>query len=700
MIRRGVTHAAAFASIAVAAVLIGCRSEPDARPMSVERLVGRSVLLITIDTLRTDRLGSYGSVRGLTPALDAFARDATRFTAAISQVPLTLPSHATILTGLHPARHGARTNDGFRLDANVLTLADALRRRHYRTGAFIGGYPLHSSSGLNRGFDLYDDTFLERPGVTERSADEVVRPALEWIEANRSQPFFAWIHLFDPHSPYTPPPEYAAAHRDSPYDGEVAYTDAAIGRLFDRLRHLALFSPTTIVVAADHGESLGEHGERTHGTFLYDATIRVPLLIKLADATAARAIDVPVELADLAPTIAHITGAALPGVDGRDLVPLLEGAAGDSERAAYAESYYLNVLLGWSPLRAVRTNRWKYIEAPQPELYDLQNDPGERQNVAAAHVALGNGLSAALGPATAGITAPGNLAHGEAAERLRSLGYASGASSPAPGSRGIDPKDRIAAWSAIEQGIDASASDAAAATAAFERALTIDPGNGLAMKYLADIHFRAGRLRDAQAGYTRAIAAGLRHPDVYVNLASIAEREHRLADAGAMLEQAATLAPSDADAWNRLGLVEARLNRLGPAADAFAKAIDAAPTRAEPYYNAALIARRAGRESEARVRLEDAIRRDPQYADAYDALATGYLAAGDPQAALPRYRKALQIRPDYAEALFGAARAELDLGLRDDARRDYERFVRVAPKEYAPQVAAARRMLRELSAAR
>ena len=255
----------------------------------------------------------------------------------------------------------------------------------------------------------------------------------------------------------------------------------------------------------------------------------------------------------------------------------------------------------------------------------------------------------------------------------------SGASTPTPGSRGIDPKDRIAAWSPIEEGIDASASDPATATAAFERALALDPGNGLAMKYLGDVSFRTGRLRDAQAGYMRALAAGLSHPDVFVNLASIAEREHRLADAGAMLEQAARLAPADADVWNRLGLLEARRNRLGPAADAFAKAIDAAPTRAEPYYNAALIARRAGRESEAQAQARGRSNGIRTYADAHYELATGYLAAGDPQAALARLPEGA---PDSARLRGGPVRRRTR-GARSGAPGRSETrlraFVRVAP---------------------
>ena len=324
----------------VAASLGACRSQP-APTISSADLTGRPIILVTVDTLRADRLGAYGSSKGLTPALDRFAQGAARFTAAVTQVPLTLPAHATMLTGLHPAKHGVRTNDGFRLAPGVPTLPEALRRRGYATGAFIGGGPLQASFGLARGFDRYDDDFLRAVGTVERSADEVVRSAVAWIEQHRSQPFFAWLHLFDPHSPYAPPEPFATAHAGAPYDGEVAYTDAAIGRLFDHLQRSGLFSDAAILIVADHGESLGEHGERTHGTFLYDATVHVPLLVKLPGMAASREVTVPVETADLAPTIAAISGATLDAVDGQNLLPLLtarDAATGDPERPAYAES--------------------------------------------------------------------------------------------------------------------------------------------------------------------------------------------------------------------------------------------------------------------------------------------------------------------------------------------------------------------------
>jgi len=674
------------------------------------------IVLITIDTLRADRLGSYGSARGLTPSLDAFAREATRFTAAVSQVPLTLPSHATILTGLHPAHHGVRSNDGFRLSPAAPTLAESLKSAGYATGAFIGGYPLRRSSGLARGFDRYDDEFLASSDAIERSADAVIQSAEAWVDANAAQPFFAWIHLFDPHSPYTPPPPFAAGHRDNPYDGEVAYTDAAIGRFLDHLRQRSLFASAAIVVVADHGESLGEHGERTHGTFLYDSTIRVPLLIKLsvprsarpsagrpADAGAqdAGTIGVPVETADLAPTIAALAGATLERVDGRSVLPLIDGEAGDPDRPAYAESYYQNVLLGWSPLRAVRTARWKLVEAPRSELYDLEHDPGELQNRLAERAALASGLQRALqaidssGDATAQAPTP---AARESAERLRSLGYASGSTVPTAATGAIDPKDRVAVWAAIEDGIDLTRRDAAAAEQKFTRALQLDPGNGLALKYLGDRRFRAGRIRDARDLYRRAIDAGFRHADVYVNLASIAENDGRLDEAREVLAGAVRLDAGDADAWNRLGLVEARRNDLEAARRAFSQAIATAADRAEPYYNLGVVERRAGNEAAAQSRLQEAIARNPAYAEAHYELGTGYLLARQPERALAAYRAALARRPDYAEALFGAARAELDLGKSAEARRDYEHFVKVAPPAYRQQIAAAEKAIKRLRA--
>jgi choline-sulfatase len=698
---RALAPASAAVLVALAGATFACRGAPPPAA-STPAAGGRPIILVTVDTLRIDRVGAYGSSRGLTPAIDRFARDAVRFTAAVTQVPLTLPAHATMLTGLHPAKHAVRTNDGFRLAPNVPTLAEALHGRGYATAAFIGGAPLQAARGLARGFDRYDDDFLRTPGAVERPADEVVKSAVAWIDEHRAQPFFAWLHLFDPHSPYAPPEPFAAAHRDAPYDGEVAYTDAAIGRLFEQLRRADLLSRATVVIVADHGESLGEHGERTHGTFLYDATVHVPLLVKLPDATTSRDVMAPVETADLAPTIAAIAGVPFAQVDGRNLTALFEGhrpSIGDPDRPAYSESYHQSVLLGWSPLRSVRTMRWKFIEAPRAELYDLDADPRELSNQILERSGLAAGLRSAL-PGAAGAAVAGRAASGEAAERLRSLGYSSGSTIPSLATDQIDPKDRIEVWNDIEDGIDRVGRDPKAALQAFARALQLDPGNGLAMKYLGDISFRAGHLREARDRYRRAVAAGFRHPDAYVNLAAIAEREGQLDEARDALKEAVQLAAADADAWNRLGLIEARRGDIDAARRAFTRAIAAEPARAEGHYNLGLVERRAGNETAAEQHLKEALARNPSYPEANYELATGYLGAQQPEAALNAYRAALAARPDYPEALFGAARAALDLGRNDEARRDYERFVKVAPREYSAQVAAAREALRRLQSER
>ncbi len=665
------------------------------------------VVLITIDTLRTDRVGVFGT-RHLTPNLDQLAAVGIRFDAAVAQVPLTLPSHATILTGRRPYHHGVRTNDGFRLGPDTPTLAEAFRAAGYATGAFIGAFPLESGSGLARGFDRYDDEFLRARGSgttrTERRADEVIQSALAWIEGQpASASWFAWLHLFDPHTPYDPPPPYAAEFRNAPYDGEVAYTDAAIGRLFDRLRSIGVLDRAIVVAVADHGESLGEHGESTHGTFLYDATIRVPLIMRLPGIRPARTVvDAPVETADLAPTLAALTGVRLLApVDGLDLVPLLTGASGDPERGTYAESYYQNVLLGWSPLRAVRTARWKFIEAPRAELYNLQTDPGELHNEITTRAPLVRGLAAALPPpvAPSGQGAPQGdrrPVSRDAAERLRSLGYFSGATVTTSASA-VDPKDRIEVWSHLERAIDLLARDPETASRELAKALALDPRNGLALKSLGDLSYRAGRYQEAADRYRRALAAGFRHPDALANLAAIAARLGHPADAIPALEEAVVREPRAADLWNQLGILYATTGDNRQARRAFLHAIDLTPTSAEPYYNLALIDRREGDIPSARSRLQLAFDRNPQYAAAYVELGNIELAEHRLPAALEAYRRAIAARADDPEALFSAAHVEELLGQHDEAARDYQRFIGVAPPVYRQQIAAARRALARLT---
>jgi arylsulfatase A-like enzyme/tetratricopeptide (TPR) repeat protein len=671
---------------------ISCgRGEPAANGPAAPR----AIVLITIDTLRADRVGVYGSPRGLTPALDRFATDSVRFDAAIAQVPLTLPSHATLLTGLRPTTHGVRTNDGFKLPDEVPTLAERLRAASYQTAAFVAAFPLRRSTGLARGFDHYDDAFLGTR--QERRADEVFDAATSWLSDRTGARVFLWVHLFDPHTPYAAPSDVAARYASAPYDAEVAYTDREVGRFLETLRSLGVYDDSIIAIAADHGEALGDHGERTHGTFVYDSTVRVPLLIRMPG-VAARTVADPVELTDVTPTLAAAARVRLPSSDGIDLRPLMSGAGGDLDRAAYTESYYQNVLLGWSPLRAVRTARWKFIDAPRPELYDLATDPGEHDNVASAQSRLAIGLSAALPPpvpAGSRASAPG-ADPADAGDRLRSLGYFSGrtASSAATG---VDPKDRIELWGHLEDALELTPTDPSAAERALRKALAIEPSNGLALKYLGDLRYRTARYADAVAHYRASIDAGFEHPDAFLNLGSAALRTGDTRAAREALERGLEMDPEAGDAWNQLGTIHAGDGRFADARRAFDRALQLRDSDAEPRYNLALVARAEGRHDEATRLLAEAIARRPDYVEALVARGDLLLEQGHADAALASYRRALAARDTDLQAMFGAARAAATLGIQAEARRHYQRFLRLAPASLASHRAAARRELARLS---
>jgi arylsulfatase A-like enzyme len=417
------------------------------------------VVLVTLDTVRADRMGFLGSTRGLTPALDALAREGVVFEQASAQAPLTTVSHATILTGTHPPFH--RVQDfGLPLPAAVPYLPALLKAAGYATAAFVGSIVLDPKGeiapGFGRGFDVYDAGFERRrdgadPYETkERRGAEVVARALAWLDRRPPGPFFLWVHLYDAHDPYDPPEPFASRHAKARYDGEIAGVDAAAGRLLDGLRARRLLDGALAVVTADHGESLGEHGEATHGVFLYEAAIRVPLLLRLSGrAEAGRRVAARVSLVDVAPTVLEAAGVAVPKeVQGRSLLGLARGAR-EPERASYAESEYPHRVFGWSALRAWRAERFLFVEAPRRELYDLRADPGAARDLAGERPAVVAGMSAEIEKARSAWAGAAPAAAAarpspELVEKLASLGYASGATgSAAPPPSGIDPKDRI-----------------------------------------------------------------------------------------------------------------------------------------------------------------------------------------------------------------------------------------------------------------
>jgi arylsulfatase A-like enzyme len=510
------------------------------------------VLLVTVDTLRADRVGAYGDEAARTPHMDALAAGGVLFERAYTPAPVTLPAHASMMTGLLPPAHGVRGNGAFALGPGIPTLAEALRARGLATAAFIGGFPLARRFGLTRGFDDYDDAMGKPPGVSyelaERRADAVVEAARRWLAAHPGR-VFVWVHLFDPHAPYDPPPAYRAP---DPYRGEVAATDVALGTLMAAWAGRP--EPSLVVLTADHGEAFGEHGEESHSLFVYDTTLRVPLLIRGPGWPGGRRVKAAIGLTDLAATVLDAVG---PGLDlpGRSLRRSVEGdPPGD---ALYAETLAPRLDFGWSDLRALRANHYKYIRAPRPELYHTDRDPVESRDISAEHPEIAARLRTELDRiiAASGEVETRRGPDPDAAERLRSLGYVQG---PQARGSGADPKDMVDVALLIARAAGPFR-DHATAAAAYRAIAIRDPANPLVNLRLADALLRAGRAEDAVPYYKKVIAARPRTADAFVGLASAHAERGRLDEAGQVLIEGLAVDPASGQVHYNLGEV-ARVN--------------------------------------------------------------------------------------------------------------------------------------------
>jgi tetratricopeptide (TPR) repeat protein len=505
------------------------------------------VLLVTVDTLRADRVGAFGDTLARTPHIDALARAGVSFAKAFTPVPLTLPAHASLMTGLLPPQHGVRGN-GMALGAGPPTLAEALNARGLETAAFVGGFPLERRFGLTRGFDVYDDAFGRATGIhfdfAERRADRVVEAALGWL-AGRSGPVFVWVHLFDPHAPYDPPAEFRGS---DPYRGEIAFADEALGRLFAAWD--ARPGASFVALASDHGEAFGEHGEESHSLFVYDTTLRVPLVLRGPRLPAGKTVETPVGLADLAATIA--ARVSEPGATAAAPLPGRDLLAETGERAPlYAETLAPRLDFGWSDLRALREGRFKYVRAPRPELYDVEADPGETRDLSAREPAARDRLAATLEAMLArlGDAESPRGPDADAAERLRALGYVQG-----PGGRGsaADPKDRIDVALRIARATGPFASQDEAARV-YRDIAARDPENPLVNLRLADALLRAGRARESIAPFRKVVAGNPRTVDAHVGLATAYAQLERWDDARRVLEAALRIDPASGQVQFNLG---------------------------------------------------------------------------------------------------------------------------------------------------
>jgi arylsulfatase A-like enzyme/thioredoxin-like negative regulator of GroEL len=639
---------------AVSLAGLGCRRSP--------RL--DSVLLITLDTLRADHVSCYGSSPVETPHLDALALRGARVTRAWTPIPLTTPAHASILSGLYPPAHGLRNNGRFRLPDDVTTLAEVLKAGGSRTAAFVAAFPTIGVFGLGQGFDLYDDDLGSDAAGQRRSqrpADEVVEHAAAWLAANGARPFFLWVHLYDPHFPYEPPAGYARRFPSDPYSGEVAFTDAEVGRLLDALERTAASARTVVVALADHGEGLETHGEDRHGLLLYEESLRIPFLIaapgRIEPGGEIRGVASAV---DVLPTVLGLLGKPIPaGVQGRDLL-----SASDAEtarRRVYAETLYPREEFGWSALYAIRDGDLKYVEGPAPELFDLAADPKEEANLAESRKQDARRLAAALAEDAARLVKTERLAaaagfsdrsDSDVVERLASLGYVGGGAGSTmealPSVGGRNPRDALADYYALKRAQELKqAGNYGEAGRVLEGLTRSDPDNPQVWLTLAQNHHRAGRLRDGEATFRELMR---RFPAFYLGYRYFSD-------------------------------FLAKQARFREARDLWLDLSKRTPGYVEIQVQAAKVELAGGMVVEAAQRLTAYLESHDQDAEAWTLLGRALAAAGETDKALSAFRFALDLRPTEGDALEGAINLLTRAGRKDEARRMVERLAARAPND-------------------
>ncbi|MFN7973528.1 MAG: sulfatase-like hydrolase/transferase [Acidobacteriota bacterium] len=685
----------------VLAVLLGaCRKEPP-----------KNLLIVTCDTTRGDRFGCTGYAPAQTPNLDAFAKSrAVRFDHAITAAPLTLPSHCSIMTGTFPAFHGVHDNDGYYLDEHVTTLAEILKGAGYTTGAVLAAYPLASEFNLDQGFDSYDDHFEEdwtasdkedrTPfsfGFVERSGDKVNVAAKRWLDAHGDRPFFLWVHYFDPHQPYKPPPPLDSQFASSLYDGEIAFLDENFGKLLRMVDAASGPDRTVIAVVGDHGESLLEHGEPTHAHFVYDATAHVPLLLAAPGIGARPGEHVPAQVrtVDIAPTLLELLGVPRGSeMQGDSLVRLLKDPGGASTGDTLVESAYPRNHYGWAPLRALRDDRFKLIDAPKPELYDLQADPAEVRNVieekpdvaAAMRVRLDN-LLARVRTTNEGRSS--GSVDPETVAKLAALGYVGGGAAPA----GNDYPSR---------------EDLAGMVNPMDMSLIIKQSN-----FVAEL-LRSKRFDDSLPVIHRAIQTDPTNPFLRLDLArslGILGLYDRALDA---LEECKALRPNMAPAWDLEGQIKMAQRNAPDAVKAFEQAVALEPRKPDTLRELAAALAAASRPSDAVPLLQEAIRLDDHDAMGYQQLGRVladlgkteeaqqafqhaldrnpysvsvlydigifYRRVDDREFATKMFQGVLRISPDHVAAHLNLAEISLEEGKRDEARSHVDSALKLEPK--------------------
>ena len=702
-----------------ATALPGGIRTPQYAPGGGPRFANANVVVITIDTLRRDHLAPYGAALE-TAAASRLAREGVLFERAVAHVPLTLPSHSSIFTGLYPPHHGVRDNAGFALGKDTTTLAERLLEHGYRTAAVVGSYVVAARWGLAQGHETYDDSFdyseIERRSLTEveRPAGRVVDRALEWLHKERrgGRPFYLWVHLYDPHEPYAPPDEYRR-RAPTPYAGEVLYADAEIGRLLDALEAQGLRQSTLIVYLSDHGEALGDHGEATHGIFLYGATLDVPMIIAPPSVAslgsrglmpAGRRVRGLARLVDVTPTVLDLVGLPVPaGLDGGSLLPLIALEATPATAGArvgpealegpvsYAETYYPRFHHGWSELVLLETERWRSIRAPRPELYDRGADPKELDNVYDRHRAVAATLAAQL--ETMNLVDPGGAPKPaaidpEALERLRALGYVGGDSdgNPAPVRSGPlpDPKDQIPLLHELQtaQGLrDAGRLEEAARL--LEELARKDPDNPEVPFTLASVHFRRKNFEAAIAAGRRVLELNPRYAIAVLDLALSYQAAGRIDEAIGGFERTLELLPENVKALLSLGEIHYARGERQKAFDYYQRAARAVPRLPLVHVNLGTLALEMNRFDVAEAALREALALGEKRPTLHFNLGVIAEQQGQPATAIREYRAEIAAYPQAFKAWVNLGLLERQAGRTSVALEAFERAAGAKADEVA-----------------
>jgi choline-sulfatase len=694
-------------SLAAMLLLFAAACAP-AAPSAPVAPSARHLVFVTIDTLRADRLGAYGNTTVATPNMDRLAREGAIALHASAHVPLTRPSHISMFTGLYPDEHGIRDNVSPPLAERTPVLADILQQRGFNTSAFVSSIVLSKQSGLGRGFKLYSDQFeigeddARFLNTIQKRGDATVDEAVRWLREPGTERRFAWIHLYDPHDPYEPPEPYAGRYEGRPYDGEVAWSDDLVGRLDAALAAAGLREDTLFIVTSDHGEGLEEHGEAVHGFFVYETTLRVPFLARGPGIAAGTRLGVVARSVDVLPTVLDLLGFAdqIPPVSGRSLAPGLAGKQMD-DQPVFAESLVPLVHYGWSDLRALRDGPWKYILAPRPELYNLESDPGELQNLIEQQPARARSLRAGLEQrlrreqAAAVQTGATASVPPDLLEKLGALGYVSAGAGSAPRASGADPKDKIDEYKTLntlmrEGLVNLREGRYAASLAQFERLFGRGIDSFESHYYAARALMGLKRWPQAAAHYEGAIKRLPTYTAAYLGLADAHLGDGKTTSALDAVRRGLKVAPDDPRLIEREGDIGRRLGDASLAVRSYERVADLAPRDALIRVKLGELYRDMGQPVAAARLLREAIKLDP-VASYWNSLGMVLGGSGDSIGSEQAFREALARDATNAQYAYNLGLVLARQNKRDEAASQFRRAL-----ELDPRFAAARQRLSEL----